>query len=263
MFTWICPQCGREVPPSAAECPTCAEARAAAARQAAAPPPPPAAQQYPPQQQYAPQPSYAPAPAPPPPPQYQPPPPQYPPPPQQYAPPYPQQQYPQQPPPQPAYVIQEPKKGLPSWLVAVLVTAAIGGGLYGVYKFVGGSGNGPPAQKAALEQVPAAVEGSGIYAKFVEVTGFRLMEDAAKKLKVRFTVVNHSGAPMSGLELRVSLGRAGDEGAPPFAVVDVKAPAIEPYGTAEVEAPVKTNLRVYELPDWQFIKGSFVVTGPK
>ncbi len=24
MFTWICPQCGREVPPSYTECPDCA-----------------------------------------------------------------------------------------------------------------------------------------------------------------------------------------------------------------------------------------------
>jgi hypothetical protein len=30
MFNWICPQCGREVPPSEAECPACATARAGA-----------------------------------------------------------------------------------------------------------------------------------------------------------------------------------------------------------------------------------------
>jgi hypothetical protein len=80
MFTWICPQCGREVPPAYTECPDCA----AKAAGASGPPPeqPPAHQIYPP-----------------PPPQYQQPPyPQGPYPPQ---PPYP---YPQQPyPPQPPY----------------------------------------------------------------------------------------------------------------------------------------------------------------
>src|SRR5690242_15479650 len=48
MFTWICPTCGREVPPSYTECPDCVgkTAQTAAAppppqpQQAAAPPPP-------------------------------------------------------------------------------------------------------------------------------------------------------------------------------------------------------------------------------
>jgi hypothetical protein len=30
MFTWICPDCGREVPPSYTECPDCAERKKAA-----------------------------------------------------------------------------------------------------------------------------------------------------------------------------------------------------------------------------------------
>jgi hypothetical protein len=78
MFTWICPQCGREVPPSYTECPDCA-AKAAGAGAPSADQPPAERQIYPP-----------------PPPQYQQPPYQqgpYPPP---Y--PYPQQPYPQQPP---------------------------------------------------------------------------------------------------------------------------------------------------------------------
>ncbi len=258
MFTWICPQCGREVPPSASECPACAEARAAAER----PPAPAAPQPVPPQYQAAPQ--YAQAP--PPPPQYQQAAPQYAPQQPQYP---PQQQpvqqpYPPAPPPAaPSYVIQEPKRGLPSWLIAMLVTAVIGGGLYGVYRFVGAPSSAP-AKKAELEQVAAgAAGGSGIYDKFIEVTAFRLLEDSNKKPKVRFTVVNHSNAPMSGLEMQVSLGRRGEDSEPPFAVVDAKIGSIEPNGTAEVELPIKTTLRVYELPDWQFIKGTFVVTAPK
>jgi hypothetical protein len=66
MFTWICPQCGREVPPSYSECPTCAENRAkgmAPGAQAPAPGAPQGQPQYAPpaQPQYAPpaQPQYA------------------------------------------------------------------------------------------------------------------------------------------------------------------------------------------------------------
>jgi hypothetical protein len=106
MFTWICPQCGREVPPAYTECPDCA----AKAAGAAPPAPPPA----PPQQPlYQPPPVQAGMPVPPQP---------YPPyPPQQQYPPYaPQQQYPPyaqnpqyppppyQQPPQPPY--QQPQQ---------------------------------------------------------------------------------------------------------------------------------------------------------
>src|SRR5580704_7406039 len=95
MFTWICPQCGREVPPAYTECPDCA-ARAAAVtapppappqQPAYQPPPPPAGMPGPPQPYppYAQQPQY---------PQY----PQYPP----YPPP------PYQQPQQPAY--QQPQQ---------------------------------------------------------------------------------------------------------------------------------------------------------
>lgn len=128
MFTWICPQCKREVPPSYTECPDCA-ARAAgkmeplgdAPPQPVAPPPFPPQAQAPPPQNYPPQGApYPPYPYPPqqPPQGYppQPPPQGYPPqypgyppqqqyqypgyPPQQYPPAgYPPQGYPQQPPP--------------------------------------------------------------------------------------------------------------------------------------------------------------------
>jgi hypothetical protein len=61
MFTWICPQCGREVPPAYNECPDCSPKNAAGAAppagafQAPPPPAPPQPGSYPPQ---------APAPAP-------------------------------------------------------------------------------------------------------------------------------------------------------------------------------------------------------
>jgi hypothetical protein len=151
MFTWICPQCGREVPPSYTECPDCvakglvppAPAAEPAQPQAnmapgpeappqppylpqqpqAAPPPygqpqynpyPPYPPQYPPPQGQYPQGQYPQYPAP----QYQAPPPQYQPPPPQYQPPPPQYQAPPSPPqyqaprPAPAFAALPARKGL-------------------------------------------------------------------------------------------------------------------------------------------------------
>src|SRR5579859_5151981 len=123
MFSWICPQCGREVPPSYTECPDCK------AREAAAPPPQqPVYQTAPPQQpayQAPPQPPYN---APPQQPVYQAPPQQaYQAPPQQpgyQAPPPAYQQGAYAPPqqPVPAYAPPRPRGGpaLPTWLLTVL-----------------------------------------------------------------------------------------------------------------------------------------------
>ena len=110
MFTWICPQCGREVPPSYTECPDCA---AKAAGGGAAPPPTqqPVPPPYPPQAAPPPQPTQAGMPVPQQPyPQY--PPPQYPPYPQYPPPQYQQPGQPAYQQPQPAYqqpVYQQPQ----------------------------------------------------------------------------------------------------------------------------------------------------------
>lgn len=110
MFSWICPKCGKEVPPSASECPYCAtDPKAAASAQQTLPtiPIPPQGQGAPPPGYYPPQPPYPPQGYPPQ--QY---PPQQPPYPQQgqYPPQYPPQQYPpqyQQPYPQQGYPPQQ------------------------------------------------------------------------------------------------------------------------------------------------------------
>jgi len=93
MFTWICPQCGREVPPAYTECPDCAaKAAGGGAPPPTAPPPPQPIYQPPPpqaQQPYPPQPQYPPYPA-------------------QYPPPYQQQ-------PQQAQQAQQPNYQQPAY----------------------------------------------------------------------------------------------------------------------------------------------------
>ncbi|MCX7605102.1 MAG: hypothetical protein N2036_13575 [Bryobacteraceae bacterium] len=246
MFTWICPVCGAEVPPSEPECPRCAERRRAAMAQeqpAAATPAPP-----PPQAQPAAAPSYAP------PPQYAPPPHAVPP---QYAPP-PQYAAPPQPAAQPVYVIGEktPARGIPAWLAAVLTVAVLGGGLFALYRYVSSSGTQQgAAQKAAPFERPAGQASVHPFAKYIEVTGIRLFEKQDKTLAARFVVINHAPAELSGFRLRVTLEASNAApGEAVIAVVDAAPGALPPHGIKDVEAPLTTHLKVYELPDWQFIR---------
>src|SRR4051812_4303727 len=143
MFTWICPQCGREVPPAYTDCPDCAKATPPA--DAAQAPPPTAAQpatpvyQAPPPPYQAP-PSYQAPPQPAAPPQYAAAPPQY-----AAAP--------------PQYLAPEPRRGLPTWALTVLFALAFLGLGSGIYWLVGAS-HGATAKPTTTVESPAAKPGA-------------------------------------------------------------------------------------------------------
>ena len=101
-------------------------------------------------------------------------------------------------------------------------------------------------------------------AKYVELVGFRLLEAGGGKLKIRFVVVNHSQADIGdlGVKVRLSTNTAKPDD-PPIAEFEAKVPSLGPEEIQDVTATVATKLRVYELPDWQFIKAEFEITSPQ
>jgi hypothetical protein len=241
MFTWICPQCGREVPPSYTECPDCA-------RKAAEPQPDPQAAPPPPPPQYAP--------PPPPPAAYASTPPAHP---QfhqpQYAP-QPSQQYP------PQYA-PAPRGGLPTWAMAILFSFAIFGVVAGVYWLVGSRSGAKPAPTV---ESPAAKSGGKThpYQKYIEVSGVRFFDDAKKKTQVRFVLTNHSNADIGGLAGNVTIwGRtrtSEEDAAGTFAF----SADLKPYESKELTVPFTTKLKIYELPDaWQNISTDIQITAPQ
>src|SRR5271165_5221629 len=101
-------------------------------------------------------------------------------------------------------------------------------------------------------------------AKYVELVGFRLTEAGGGKLKIKFAVVNHSEADIGDLGVKVRLTTSSAKpDDPPIAVFDAKVPSLGPEEIQEVTSTVPTKLRIYELPDWQFIKAEFEITSPQ
>jgi len=45
-------------------------------------------------------------------------------------------------------------------------------------------------------------------------------------------------------------------GAAAIGVIEVSVPSLGPYESKELSAPLKTALRAYELPDWQFLRAA-------
>ena len=259
MFTWICPQCGREVSPVETECPYC-KGKTAAGAPAAPQAPPPQPPVY-----AAPPPSYAPPPPAAYPPQqaaqpvYQGPPPVY------QAPPQPVYQQPAV----PQYAVgPRPSRGLPTWLLTILFALAFVGLVGGVYWLVGysrGSSGSQAAAPSTPATTPAAKTGGAAnpFQKYIEISGVRFAEDARKNILVKFTLTNHSDADIQGLagvaNIWARTQKSEEDTVGTFAFSGDVGPQI----SKEMSAPLNTKLKIYELPDWQNVTTDVQITAPK
>ncbi len=141
-------------------------------------------------------------------------------------------------------------------LVAVVVVGIVAGAVW--FKR-NQSDEIPAADEAAMttESAPAVASGGHRYAKFIELSGFRVTEDSRRRASMKMAVTNHSTADLGGLTLVVTLktSQGKDVG-----TSNVTVASLGPLETVDVNAPLKTSLRAYELPDWQFIRAEFQIT---
>ena len=228
MFTWICPKCGSEVPPSENDCPNCRarEKTPAVVSSAAAPPPPSAS------------PATPSVPAPPP------------------APPTPAVAQALRP---PEVQIPVAKGRSPISPALVMICSAVGlvALLALLYGFVLPRGATSSTEKGrlALQNPPQAnstFPPAHPLAKYVQVTGIRIMEGGAGRAKIAYVVVNHSPADLPDLRGQLTLSSGGST----VFDVPVEIPSIGPYESKDLSASVGTKLKSYELPDWKTLTPS-------
>lgn len=81
---------------------------------------------------------------------------------------------------------------------------------------------------------------------------------------MKFVVVNHSEADIGelGVKVRLTTSSAKPDD-PPIAEFQVKVPTLGPEEIQDVVATAPSKLRIYELPDWQFLKAEFEITSPE
>ena len=100
-------------------------------------------------------------------------------------------------------------------------------------------------------------------AKYIELVGFRIRERSAGHLIVQFGVVNHSEADVGDVKMTVNLGTtAAKPGDPPLISFPAQVSRLGPTDLKDVSVEVPTKMRVYELPDWQFLKADLEITAP-
>jgi len=125
-------------------------------------------------------------------------------------------------------------------------------------------------EKPALQQVAPVAAGVASttskhpLAKYVELAGFRLTEATAGKLNVKFAAINHSDADLGDLTVKIRLktNQSAPQD-PPVTEFEAKIPSLGPEETKDISAQATTKLRIYELPDWQFLRAEFDITSPQ
>jgi len=124
---------------------------------------------------------------------------------------------------------------------------------------------GPPPAAAGSDPISKPVPTNGklhSLAKYIELSGYRLAEAKAGSLRVRMNVINHSGADLGEVTMKVRLVAAGAKPEDPAVTEFETKVALGPFESKQVETSVPTKLRLYELPDWQFLRGTFEITAP-
>ena len=170
----------------------------------------------------------------------------------------------------PAFTTQEavPARKLPSWMMAVLSAAGfivVAFGVFWVIKYFSEPGQAAPTTPITMEKPVAASKGKiHPLQKYIEIVGLRLTEENNKNAKARFVVVNHSGAEIADLAAQVMLStrtaKSGDDAIGSFSF---KIGSLGAYESKELSVPLNTKLRVYELPDWQFLTQDIQITSPQ
>jgi hypothetical protein len=114
---------------------------------------------------------------------------------------------------------------------------------------------GAAAATAPLENPPVAPGAqANPVLRNLELTGFRILENAKQKPELRFIVVNHSGADLGEVKAKADLHAATNEAGEAPVATFTFAVKLGPYESKELKVALATKLRAYELPDWQRLK---------
>ncbi len=157
--------------------------------------------------------------------------------------------------------------GAPGWLVSALVMIVLlAAGLARGFHFlllprtVADAKPAPTPAPAATG--PAPTGGNSPLAKFVEVTGYRIVTnsgDAAKKSEVQYLVVNHSDADISDANVFITL-RSAKPGQAPLCRFSFKIPSLGPFEAKEMSSPIEKSARGASLPDWQDVRAEVQIS---
>ncbi len=155
---------------------------------------------------------------------------------------------------------------IPGWMATALILGTLlGAGFTSVISVVRPAAEAKPsaavqtnAEATAAAPTPEVASVSAApLAKAIEVTGFRIQADPAKKSEIQYLVVNHTPTRFSAVTVYVTLYTADAKaGQPPLCKFQFTAPNLAPFQAKEMTSSVERITRPASMPDWQDLRAS-------
>lgn len=142
-------------------------------------------------------------------------------------------------------------------LLATIVFLALGYAGYKYYERSKGSVAGAEVNAGAVAPGGSALN------RALSVAGLRFVPGKNRKLEARFLIVNNTGAQtpkFSGMVYVRPKDAAVDE--TPLLTFALTGVELGPYESREMQAPLQTALRAYELPDGNLVRTDLVISEP-
>ena len=166
---------------------------------------------------------------------------------------------------------QPHKSGVPTWLISVTVVTVMVLGLASVMQNrPADRGAATPISTAPVATPPAEPAAAAPLlpqhplARYVEVTGLRVVADLQHRSQLQYIVVNHSATAMSSLALEITVRSsvAQDSDKAPLFHVSAVVTSLGPYQSKEIRTDIDTQLQAKVLPEWENLKVDVQVSEP-
>jgi hypothetical protein len=162
------------------------------------------------------------------------------------------------------------RRPVPGWLVTpiVVVIAFIVAHIW--MQSSGAAGEAKPVAAAPAVAAPLSPGGASAmatspegwpFARYIEVTGIRVVADLNRHSRLHYIVVNHSAADLSDVALRIGVHAASDVSKTLFRVTAV-VPSLGPFASKEITVDLDAQIRASEIPEWDLLRVD-VQAGPR
>jgi hypothetical protein len=146
-------------------------------------------------------------------------------------------------------------------MVSLLVATGLSLGGAVIVRNMGFSNKAEPVS-AANSQPGENAPGAGSpasFARFIEVTGLRVVVDLQKGSKLHYILVNHGPTILANVQLRIDVYSAASSEKPLFAVTALVS-GVGPSSSREMVSDID-DLRDAVIPDWENLKPKVQVVG--
>lgn len=109
------------------------------------------------------------------------------------------------------------------------------------------------AQPASASVTPAFEQHP--FARFLEVTGLRVVTEPNHRPQVQYIVVNHSATQLTGMLIKIAVRSSKQSaGAAPLFTVSAVVPSLAPHQSKEIRTDLDSELRSAAIPEWEYLR---------